>query len=127
MLRSAKIMHFAEMEVEMLKTNETAKLLCEALGIDSLAGLDLSEAEIKRMLSQFRSSVRAANARRRRHRPSFAGHTVLYAVDESRLSFALHHGMLPGCVCKCRMTDADTGRVDAMDCHYAQSSIEVLD
>jgi len=120
-------MHFAEMEIEMLEQNGTAKLLCKSLGIDSLAGLDMDAADIKRLLSQFRSTVRAANGRRRRHRKPFAGHTVLYAVDEGRLSFALHHGMLPGCVCKCRMSDADTGRQDAMECHYASSSIEVLD
>ena len=111
----------------MLEQNETAKLLCDALGVESLAGMELSEAEMKRLLSQFRSSVRAANGRRRRHRKPFAGYTVLYAVDERRLSFALHHGLLPGCVCKCRMNDADAGRMDAMDCLYAPSSNEVLD
>jgi len=109
----------------MLEQNETAKLLCKALDIDTLAGSDLTQAEVKRLLSEFRQTVRSTNARKRRHRPPMAGNTVLYAVDERRLSYALHNGLLPGCVCKCRMPDAETGRIDAMECLYAGD--EVLD
>jgi hypothetical protein len=105
----------------MLNKNETAKKLSKALGIESLEQLDVSPAELKRLLSEFRHHIRerSGNVRTRRYRPPNAGHTVLYAVDERRVSFALHHGLLPGCVCKCRMEDADSGRIDAMECLYA--------
>ena len=80
-----------------------------------VAALELDEAEIKRLLSEFRHHLRSTSQVRKRRRPTY---TVLYAVDKKRLSYALHHGMVPGCVCKCRMPDADAGRLDAMECYY---------
>lgn len=80
-----------------------------------VAELDLDAAELKRLLSEFRCHLRSTSqVRKRRVRYN----NVLYAVDKKRLSYALHHGLLPGCVCKCRMPDADAGRLDAMECYY---------
>ena len=99
---------------EMLESESIQKLNA-VLGCDVLE-MDLSAAELKRLLSEFRCHIHSSQSKKRR---KAARYTVLYAVDSKRLSYALHHGQLPGCVCKCRMSDAESGRIDAMECLYS--------
>jgi|TARA_R110002020_G_scaffold12642_13_gene46241 hypothetical protein len=96
--------------------SESMQKLNAVLGFD-VRDSDMSAADLKRLLSEFRHHIHSTQQSKKRRRP--ARYTVLYAVNSKRLSYALHHGMLPGCVCKCRMSDADSGRVDAMECLYS--------
>ena len=111
MLRS---MLSARRTKEMLESESMQKLNA-VLGFD-VRDSDMSAAELKRLLSEFRHHIHSTQSKKRRRA---ARYTVLYAVNSKRLSYALHHGQLPGCVCKCRMSDAESGRVDAMECLYS--------
>ena len=99
---------------EMLESESIQKLNA-VLGFD-VGKSEMSAAELKRLLSEFRHHIHSTVSKKRRRT---ARYTVLYAVNSKRLSYALHHGLLPHCVCKCRMSDAETGRMDAMECLYS--------
>jgi len=110
-----------------MEQNETIQQLSANLGVDVLE-LKLSQHELKQLLSEFRHHVRSTRSKKRRSPRRYAKFDKVEHLERRRrMSYALHHGLLPGCICKCRMEDSETGRMDAMECLYEPSSLEVLD
>jgi hypothetical protein len=112
---------------EAMEQNEAIQQLSAELGAD-VSKLDMTQHELKRLLSEFRQHVRSTRSKKRRSPRRYARFDKIEHLERRRrMSYALHHGLLPGCICKCRMEDSDAGRMDAMECLYEPSSLEVLD